>query len=377
MNRKEKRTRLKQPCHCGSGVRYDKCHYRRDNVAQGAIRIFQEKVNTRELFIGNHGHIRKPQLLKMGDRHIVTIGNQIFQQINPGPYNFVNAIIDCALHVFGDIFLEAEENKPFEDRHPAIQWLHAYSDHHNNTLAREDAKPEDFQFGIGAAWIRLAYDLYTIRDNAELQEIMCKRILNPDTFQAARHELWVAALFVAAGFEINFENESDNSKRHPEFIAMEKETGIEVAVEAKSRRRQGIKGFTGGNPFTKADKVGARGLVLDAYKKSGDIPLYVFIDVNLPPAPEEQQQAWFQELDDMMNDLAVEGYYDPCPAHAIFFHNDPSHFIDRLISNDTDKLWIKHYEDKNPDKLFPENIVQRIMTAHNQRAIPPENVPDF
>ncbi|PCK00087.1 MAG: hypothetical protein COA45_04195 [Zetaproteobacteria bacterium] len=344
---------------------------------QGAAKIFREKEEARKVFIGEHGHIRKPQLFKMGDRNIVAIGNQLFRQTNPGPYNFVNAIIDYALYIFGDDYLEAEENKPFEDRHPAIQWLHASGEHHNATLARKDAKPKDFQFGIGAAWIRLAYDLYTIRDNAELQEVMIKRIKNIDTFQAARHELWVTALFVAAGFEISFEDESDNSKRHPEFIAVEKETGIKVAVEAKSRRRQGVKGFTGGHPFTKADKVGARGLVEDAYKKSGVVPLYVFVDVNLPPATEEQQQVWFQELDDMMNDLATEGYCDPCPAHATFFHNDPSHFVDRLISNDTDKLWIKHYTDKNPDKLFPVNIVERIMTAHHQRAIPPEDTPDF
>ena len=46
MNRKAKRARLKQPCHCGSGVRYDECHYRRDKVAQGAIKVFQEKEKT-------------------------------------------------------------------------------------------------------------------------------------------------------------------------------------------------------------------------------------------------------------------------------------------------------------------------------------------
>lgn len=380
MNRKEKRTRLKQPCRCGSGIRYDKCHYRRDQAAQGAAKIFREKEEGHELFIGEHGHIRKPQMFEMGDRSIVAIGNQLFRQTNPGPYNFVNAIVDYALHIFGDDYLVAEENKSFEDRHPAIQWLHASVEHHNATLARKDAKSEDFQFGMRAAWIRLAYDLYTIRDNAELQEVMVERIKNIDTFQAARHELWVAALFVAAGFEINFEDESDNSKRHPEFIAVEKETGIKVAVEAKSRRRQGVKGFTGGYPFTKAykfDKFDTRGLVADAYKKSGDVPLYVFVDVNLPPASEEQQQVWFKELDDMMNDLAIEGYCDPCPAHAIFFHNDPSHFVDRSISNDTDTLWIKPYADRNPDKPFPANFVERIMTAHHQRAIPPEDVPNF
>lgn len=248
MNRKTRRAKLKQLCHCGSGIRYDRCHYRKEKTLQGAIKIFREKEHAQEAFIDSHGHIRKPQILKMGDKHIVAIGNQIFSQKNPGPYNFVNAIIDYALHVFGEDFLEIEENKPFEDRHPAIQWLHKHVDHHNETLANKNAKPEDFQYGLGAAWTRLAYDLYTIKDNVELQESMRERILFKN-FQAARHELYVAALFVAAGFEINFENEKDGSKRHPEFIAVDKKTGIKVAVEAKSRCRHGIKGFAGGKPF--------------------------------------------------------------------------------------------------------------------------------
>lgn len=377
MTKKDELFILSQPCRCGSGVRYDQCHYRRDRDARGAIRLFQEKERARKLFLAEHGHIRKPQLLKVGDKHIIAVGSELFAQTDPGPYNFINAILDYALHVFGDEFLEEEENKPFEDRHPAIQWLHAQAKHHNTTIAREDATPEDFQFGIGAAWVRLAYDIYTIRDNSDLQEVMIRRLRNVGTFQAVRHELWVAALFVAAGFEINYEDESDNSRRHPEFIAVEKGTGAKVAVEAKSRRRQGVKGFKGGRPFAEAVKVDARGLVMDAYKKAGDVPLYVFVDVNLPPATEEQRNVWFQELDEMMNDLAMEGYFDPCPAHAIFFHNDPSHFVNRLISLDTDNLWIRHYVDYQPDKPYPSNIVERIMAAHHQRAIPPQEAPDF
>lgn len=137
------------------------------------------------------------------------------------------------MYVFGDDFLESEENKSFEDRHPAIQWLHAYSDHHNKTLARKDSKPEDFQFGVGAAWIRLAYDPYTISDNIELQDIIRERLLFKD-FQAARHELYVAALFVAAGFEVKFENESDNSRKHPEFIATDKKLGKMLPLKQKA-----------------------------------------------------------------------------------------------------------------------------------------------
>jgi hypothetical protein len=148
-------------------------------------------------------------------------------------------------------------------------------------------------------------------------------------------------------------------------------------VEAKSRQWSGVKGFKGGREYKFGDKLNMRNIVASAYKRL-NIPLYVIIDVNLPPANIEQQKIWFQELDETMNDLANEGYCNPCPAHGVFFHNDPSHYAERLISNDTDHLWIKHYVDKSPSPLkqYPANIIERIMTAHHQRAIPPEAIPE-
>lgn len=381
MNREMRRKRLKQPCHCGSGIAYKSCHYSRDRAVQKVAKIFRAKEKSRADFIQEHGHIRKPQVIQSGDRYMVAIGSDIFRQTAPGPYNFANVIHDYALHVFGDDFLEKEENKPLEKRHPAIQWLHISGDHHNAMLKRKDAKKEDFQFGLGAAWLRLAYDLYTIRDNADLTKEMRERLLDESKFQAARHELFVAALFVAAGFEINFEDEKNNKKRHPEFIAVDKQTGMRIAVEAKSKRRNGVKGFTGGHPFQDAGKVNVRSLVTDAYGKAQhipeDVPLYVFVDTNLPPATFEQQEIWFQELNQTMNDLANEGYFNPCPAHAVFFHNDPSHFIERVLVRETDTLWIKPYVDTSPIKSHPNNIIERIMLAHQQRVSPPENIPDF
>ncbi|RYD50771.1 MAG: hypothetical protein EOP52_13195 [Sphingobacteriales bacterium] len=367
---------LTSPCHCGSGNSYVICHYRRDNVLQRGIQIFQKKKNEEEAFIEKYGHIRKPQMIRMGDRHVVAIGNQIFTQTNPGPYNFVNAVHDYTLHIFGDDFLAKQESLPYEKRHPAIQWLHTWTDKHNATLQKGDVQDADLLIGYGAAWLRLGYDLYTIRDNAELTKEMHRRILNEETFQAARHELFVAALFVAAGFEIKFEDEKNNKSKHVEFIATDKLNGMQVAVEAKSRRRQGVKGFKGGNSFN-TDKVGVRSLVTDAYLKENKLPLYIFIDANLPSASLEKQQTWLKEIDDMMNDLANEGYINPCPAHAVFFHNDPSHYIPGLISHETDNLWIKHYTDKNHQKVVPEKIVERLMLASNQRIAPPDIIPDF
>ena len=176
------------------------------------------------------------------------------------------------------------------------------------------------QIGGGAAWFRFAYDLFTIRDNAKLQDVLRKRLLTGKDFQGARHELWVAALCVVAGFDLTFEDETDNTRGHPEFIATDRFSPAKIAVEAKSRHRRGVKGFKGGVDRNPGESVDVRGLVLDAYSKSKDLPLYVFVDVNLPPvADEETWNQWLGEIDTTMSDLQAEGYADPCPANIVFF----------------------------------------------------------
>ena len=109
------------------------------------------------------------------------------------------------------------------------------------------------------------------------------------------------------------------------------------------------------------------------------MPLYVFIDVNLPPASVEfEDQRWLGEILDTMMELASKGYTDPCPANAIFFCNDPSHFItDRPLNDVTDHLWIKHFTAEVPRIDHPNSaIVERFMKAYTQRVAGPDAI-DF
>src|SRR5690606_36022175 len=114
-----------------------------------------------------------------------------------------------------------------------------------------------------------------------------------------------------------------------------------VLVEAKSRHRRNVLGFNQGPNEKPGDRVGVKNIVLSAYKKKASLPMYAFVDVNLPPATETQFKSWLEEIDNTMMELAQKGYTDPCPANAIFFCNDPTHFIvDRELHDDTDQLWI-------------------------------------
>ena len=204
--------------------------------------------------------------------------------------------------------MEVEEAKPFEERHPALQWMHTFVDH-SQRLEREGKEdPRGGQIGAGAAWFRFAYDIFTIRDNAKLEARLKKRLLDRKDFQGARHELAVAAMCIAAGFDLDFEDETDNTQGHAEFIATDRVSKARIAVEAKSRHRRGVKGFAGGRDMNPGDKVDVRGLVLDAFRKAGPLPLYAFIDVNLPPVADEAAwERWMLELHQTMVDLQAEG----------------------------------------------------------------------
>ena len=201
-----------------------------------------------------------------------------------------------ALHFFGIDYLEQAEEKPFHQRNTMILWMHAYVDHLQE-LERQGKNAEiKRQVGVAAAWFRFAYDLFTIRDNAKVERRLKEGLLDNRHFQSARYELWVAALCITAGFDLDFEDETDTSNRHPEFIATDRYSSAMIAVEAKSRHRRGVQGFAEGVDVKPGNKVDIRGIVLDGYKKSSAFPLYIFVDVNLPPVEEvDVWQKWMQE----------------------------------------------------------------------------------
>ncbi len=350
----------------------------KDEIAE-VIKIFREKEQKRLDFVERYGHMRLPMVQKVGDKVFTAIEGSLYKQVQEGPYGFMNIIHDHALHFFGDAFLEVEESKPFDQRHPAIQWMHAYVEDRNNQLNAGKSDDEVDQLGVGAAWFRFAYDLHTIRDNAKLRRHFKERIPYPSAFQGIRHELRVAALCIVAGFTVEFEDETDNSRGHPEFVAIDRFSSAKIAVEAKSRHRRGVLSFESGKYETPGNNVNIRDIVKDAYQTETELPLYVFVDVNLPPVTgEEQLQEWFAEIHDTMGNLESEGYADSCPANVTFFCNDPSHYLkDRQIDNSTDQLWIMHYEAAFPKVPHPSgDMTARLKRAYTQRIAPPEDIPD-
>lgn len=341
-------------------------------VIEAIERSFRERERKRQDFTAKYGHVKRPSVIRAFEGKTVSVlEGSIYFQTSDKHYDFMDVLHDHALLFFGTKFLESEELKPLKNRHPALQWMFALCDD-------DKGNPPTKRFGVGMAWYRFANDLYTIRDNAKLEALLRKRLLRPATFQGARHELRVAALCIAAGFNLEFEDDMDNTRKHVEFAAIDQISSVKILVEAKSRHRRSVLGFTQGPDEKPGNSVGVKNIVLSAYKKDTSLPLYVFVDVNLPPATGLQFKRWLQEIDDTMMELASKGYTDPCPANAIFFCNDPTHFIDdRELQEDIDQLWIKHYEAEVPRSPHPPtNIVDRLVGAYLKRVSPPVEI-DF
>jgi len=106
----------------------------------------------------------------------------------------------------------------------------------------------------------------------------------------------LAAAFVKCNFEIEWI--ADLAVKHPEFVARNKQTGEQLAVETKSRRRPGVLNHPGALPspenlIADVDRLYREALGQDM----GNYPFAVFLDVNLPPSTTSSAIAgWQREI---------------------------------------------------------------------------------
>lgn len=224
-------------------------------------------------------------------------------------HDFLNDYIKIAI---SPDWGNAELAKPFVERHPILVWYN-YVCNHQRRFIKEPGKVHSApMIGAVAAYMHLAYDLYALDHNAELQEKLIKRLRDRNNFEGARYEVFVAATLIRAGFEIEFENEDDRTSSHCEFTATFIRTGKRFSVEAKHRASSK---FRLGRQLNKA------------LAKQANHTRIVFIDINLPDDAVEADVP--KRLDTALNDLrAFEGRLindKPLPEAYLFVTNTPWH----------------------------------------------------
>lgn len=256
-------------CPCGSGKKFKRCHgsLAHTDHLQAEIPNMVARAQAAQVQRQRQQGMGRPIIsvqTETGHRLVAVKNRLLYSKGWKTFHDFLGDYIKMAL---GPEWGNAELAKPLEPRHPILNWYQMLCEYQRSYIIEQGKVSSAKMTGAVAAYMFLAYDLYALDHNAELQEKLVARLRNRDNFEGARYELFVAATLIRAGFEIEFENEDDRTTTHCEFTATFTRTGKCFSVEAKHR-------------------AGARlrmgHLLIGALKKQANHPRIVFIDINMP-----------------------------------------------------------------------------------------------
>ena len=180
--------------------------------------------------------------------------------------------------------------------------------------------------------MRFAYDIYITHGYSELQEELKRRLQTPSKFQTARTELWAAALFIVAGFEIEYLTPHETTS--PEFIATCKNTGFKLHVEAKCKQRKGLMNYRDGNDEPPGANIRLRSLIKKAVKKAQDLPLVAIIEASLPPINDKYNlDYWQKQLENTFTEIGGVDQEKPCGANLVLIYNDPTYYHQETLTS--------------------------------------------
>lgn len=320
---KKNKTQRNDPCPCGSGKKYKKCHGNQGATPSLELnkdripKIFDEKFKEIEAL-----RIQKEKQQGLGrpivselfnGYRLIAVGSRLFW--SQSWQTFHDFLLHYIKHFMGSDWANAELKKPFDERHPIMQWydmLCRYQAQHTRNSQGIYFAPAT---GAIQAYLSLAYNLYLTAHNVKLQKLLITRLKKNNQFHAAYYETYVAAAFIKAGFDIEFEDESDSSITHCEFTAINRTTGNKYSVEAKSR-----------TPNKETTDIVNQ--LHAALKKNAAFMRVVFIDMNVPQQSERSEEiGWMSgalmSLRNKEGMLTVKG--NPAPEAYVFVTNYPYH----------------------------------------------------
>lgn len=308
-------------CLCGSGKKFKKCCKRiyvkrtKPDIPYGEIKKKFEEIQAlqkqRELQQG----LGRPiiSLLHKGYR-IVAVGDRLYWSKKWNTFHdFLMYYIKAVL---GSNWGNDEIAKPFEERHPILQWYNKVCLYQQETIEKPGEVYNAPMIGAVAAYLGLAYNLYLLAHNIKIQARLIERLKDKEQFSGAYYETYAAAACIKAGFDLEFENENDVSRTHCEFTATCRKTGNKYSIEAKSR--QAGKGHAI-----------ISNQLYNALKKEANHKRVVFIDVNVPDdGDREKNIKWLKEslksLRHKERTLIIKG--NPAPEAYVFVTNHPCHY---------------------------------------------------
>lgn len=210
---------------------------------------------------------------------MIAVGNKILS--SSAWKTFPDFLSDYLKQKLGPDWGNAEIAKPLGQRHQIMQWYD-----HVCRLQRQSIKspgvPSSVPLkGVLACYFGLAYGLYLLDHNVELQDRLIARLKDPGNFQGAYYEVVVARALITAGFELTLEDETDPTSKHCEFAAVSKRTGEKFWIEAKMRGVAGLLGRTEVDGTTSSNPISRLIPQLNAaFQKPAAGRRMIFIDLN-------------------------------------------------------------------------------------------------
>jgi hypothetical protein len=279
-----------KPCPCGSGKKYKRCHGQSGPLPVGSadfaetIQSSREKMAAqRRIQEAQQGRGKPIISAKVQEHQIVAVGNQLhFSKTWKTFIDFLGYYIQTKITPeWGN----AELAKPLQERHTILQWYDAVCQLQKESIKKPGEPANMEMVGVLACYYGLAYALYLIEHNVELQNRMISRLKDRSNFQGAYYELMVARALITAGFELTLEDESDRCSKHCEFAAVSKDTGQKFWIEAKMRSVAGLLGKNNTDGVSsETEKKPTSELTKHlnaAFKKPADDKRMIFIDLNV------------------------------------------------------------------------------------------------
>jgi len=306
---------------------------RSEQAIEKAWPEMQRKIAERQLkqaqYKAKYGEVKQQITADFKEHKIVAVGNRVYYSKAQSCKTFHDFLGTYVRVKLTPEWGNAEIAKPEEEKHQIIKLYQQLCKWQAKQVKDADGIYRTHNSGVSAAYFQLAYDLYVLDHHMKLQEEIIRRLKIKEGYQGARFELTIAATFIRAGFDIEYEDETDKLKKHPEFVAIHRETGEKIAVEAKSRHREGVLGQPGDPKGREEIKAGINRILNNALAKFTNHPYIVCIDLNMPPingnvvdSPVFQEIARTVENKET-NYTEIDGF----PITMYVFTNYPHHYV--------------------------------------------------
>ncbi|MBU0825289.1 MAG: SEC-C domain-containing protein [Alphaproteobacteria bacterium] len=285
-SRRKRKIGRNERCPCGSGRKFKHCH---GTVASNgrAPRLFPKDIEQARTQWQARERVREKQqglgrpiiAAKVGDEQVVAIGNKLVSSRNWK--TFPDFLQDYLKTKLDPAWGNAEIAKPLEQRHTIMQWYEALCHFQRKWVKKAGVPTSTDVVGVLGCYFGLAYGLYLLDHNVELQKRLLARLKDPGNFQGAYYEILVARALISAGFELTLEDETDKREKHCEFAAVSKATGEKFWIEAKMRGVAGLLGRTDADGTRNPSAISSLIPQLNgAFKKPAADRRMIFIDLN-------------------------------------------------------------------------------------------------